>query len=409
MEQVLAARPELPQAQMLMATVRLAQGRAAEAQIMLEQVLASSPGQPMVLFTLGNARKACGNLAGALDAYRGAQRNRPDFPANELALAGTLSDLNRHAEAEAILEPLSRRAAQSQIAPEIENALGTAQMMQRRFAEALTHFERAIAVQPDFLAAEKNRATALEYLRQPERAASAYRRVLARDPLDLKTHLLLNELLHRSNDAGEFLRSYDRAREARPDSPIPLVAKADQLLQMGRAAEAQDHYRGALHLAPDHAGAHIGLGRTMTALGDHEAALAAFEAGQAACPDDPDLQTAYAACLLGQGDAAKALALAQRATTASSSSQSALAVLGLCYRARNDAREEALNGYEDFVRIYDLEPPPGYADMTAFHRALGQHLEDLHAEAGQFFSQTLRGGTRSFEDFSATSTPCATN
>lgn len=399
LNRALAAQPGLPQAQMLMGAVRLAQGRAAEAQTLLQKVLASSPGQPMVLFYLGNAKRALGDSAGALEAYRGAQRGRPDFPQNALALGEVLNSLNRPAEAQQVLEGLAPGAADSDLVADIENALGNAKMMQGHFAQALAHFERAIVLKPQAMDAERNRATVLEYLRQPARAASAYRRVLAKEPLDLKTHLLLNELLHRSGGGEEFLRSYDLARQVRPHSPIPMTAKGDQLLQLDRAAEAASCYESALRLESGHAAAHIGLGRARRALGDNAAALAAFEAGRAACPDNADLQTAFAACLLGQGELFRAQALAEQALTIQPYSQPALAVLGLCYRARSDGREELLNSYEDFIQIYDLEPPEGYADMASFHRDLGLQLESLHAEAGQFFSQTLRGGTRSFEDF----------
>ena len=67
---VLRTRSDLPQAQMLMGAVRLTQDRTAEAEALLEQALAASPGQPMVLFYLGNARRARGNPAAALAAYQ---------------------------------------------------------------------------------------------------------------------------------------------------------------------------------------------------------------------------------------------------------------------------------------------------------------------------------------------------
>jgi uncharacterized protein (TIGR02466 family) len=393
----LAARPGLPQAQMLMGAVRLAQGRPAEGAEMLQRVLAASPGQPMVLFYLGNAKRALGDLAGARETYRGALKSRPDFPRAALALGEVLNQSAQPEDAEQVLAPLARQAAEDELAAEIENALGEAKMMQRHFDRALLHFERAIVLKPDLLAAEKNRATALEYLRQPERAAGAYRRVLAQDPLDIRSHLLLNELLHRSGPAEEFLRSYDLARQLRPHSPIPLTAKADQLLQLDRAAEAVPYYKSAMRLAPVHAAAHIGLGRALAALGESEAARVAFEAGRAACPGDVDLQIAHAAFVLGQGDAPAAQALTQQALAASPHSQPALAVLGLCYRAGGDEREAWLNGYDDLIQVYDLEPPDPYADLESFHRDL--ELDALHGEARQFFSQTLRGGSRSFEDF----------
>ena len=73
-------------------------------------------------------------------------------------------------------------------------------------------------------------------------------------------------------------------------------------------------------------------------------------------------------------------------------------MLGLCYRVKNDEREDALNGYERFVQIFDLEPPVGYDSIGTFHEALRTHLDVLHGQTREFFSQTLRGGTRTVED-----------
>ncbi len=156
-----------------------------------------------------------------------------------------------------------------------------------------------------------------------------------------------------------------------------------------------------MRLQPDHVAAHIGLGRALAALGDHDSALRAFEGAQKACPENPDLDTAFAFELLRQKDDARALTLAERAIALAPRHQPALAVLGLCYRARNDDREDALCGYERFVQVFDLEPPEGFGDIASFHDALRAHLETLHGQTKEFFSQTLRGGTRTVEDIFA--------
>ena len=132
--------------------------------------------------------------------------------------------------------------------------------------------------------------------------------------------------------------------------------------------------------------------------GNIDDALKGFEVAQKLCPDDPDLDTAYAYALLRTGDAGRALTLADHAIAVAPIHQAGLAVLGLCYRAKKDQREEVLNGYERFVQIFDLEPPAGYDSIAAFHDALRTHLGTLHGETREFFSQTLRGGTRTIED-----------
>jgi len=432
LQPVLDSGIDMPQAQMLMGVVRLRQKRLDDAEALFRQVLKKQPDQPSTLFYLGNAQRDKGSIADAITSYRQALRVRPGFTDAELALAaalrqigqldeakiiyqriaarapesaeaasglgGVLNELGDYAEAERVLAAALNLPATPELIAEIENGLGTAKLSGRNFAEALPHFERAIALVPDHPAAGKNRARVLEYLNQPVRAVDAYRRVLANNPLDLKTHLLLNELLHRSGDSAGMLRSYDEAGRARPSSPVPPTAKGDQLLLLERPVEAAESYRRALRLKPDHMPAHIGLGRALSALGESDIALKEFETAQKIFPDDPDFDTAFAYALLRAGDASKALKHAERAIAMAPIHQAALAVLGLCYRARKDGREEVLNNYEQLVQIFDLEPPAGYDSIAAFHGELRAHLDVLHGQSREFFSQTLRGGTRTVED-----------
>ena len=395
----LTIAPDLPQARMMLGAVRLAQNRPADAEQILAEVLALHPGQPQVMLPLADARRALGKLEEAAALYRQLLARQPHHAAAIAGLGAALNALEQYEEAQALLSPAMALDAEAELAASLTLNLGISLMRRRQFAQSLPYFERALVLAPGLAEAEKCRATVLDMLGRDARAASAYRRILARDPLDLKSHLLLGELLNRAG--GETLRSYDEAARALPASPALPAAKADQLLLLARAEEAHSLYRRALALDPGHVAAHIGLGRSLKALGDDKAAQTAFEAGLKTAPDNPDLQTAFAYFLLGQRDARKALMLATRAAASNPTSQPALSILGLSYRALNDARDESLTGYQRFVQVFDLEPPDGYRSMADFHRDLAAHLDELHSGGAQFFSQTLRGGTRATEEIFA--------
>ncbi len=429
--ELLAAHDDIPQAAMLMGAVRLRQKRYAEAKVFLWNVLQAHPDQPVTLYHLGDVFAAEGNIPEAVTAYRKALAARPQYLDAELALASSLKGLGQleearqcykhilaripdlpqalaglgdtlirakeFAAAEYLLAKGERLAADRDLAAEMSERLGHLKFLERRFTEALLHFERALAMNPTKTEVLRRRATVLEHLGQPRRAAAAYREVLKQEPGDLKTHLLLNELINRAGPADEFLTSYDAAARLQPASATIPAAKGDQLLLLERADEASEAYRKALRLDPGFLPAQIGLGRALSKLSDEKGASETFEGALKIQPDDVALKTAYAYQLLRTGSTKRAMSLAESAVATAPFDQAALAVLGLGYRAAGDAREGNLNDYEKFIRVFDLEPPRGYTDIGDFHRALGAQIDQIHQRAGQYFSQTLRGGTRASE------------
>jgi hypothetical protein len=74
--------------------------------------------------------------------------------------------------------------------------------------------------------------------------------------------------------------------------------------------------------------------------------------------------------------------------------QYALANLGTAWRLMDDERDEMLNGYETYVRVFDLESPDGFPDMESFNAALLAELEKLHPPTREYLDQSLRGGTQ---------------
>ena len=74
--------------------------------------------------------------------------------------------------------------------------------------------------------------------------------------------------------------------------------------------------------------------------------------------------------------------------------QTCLALLGTAWRLQGDERDEDLNGYDRFVRVFDLEPPDGFSSMESFNAELGAYLEGLHPRADAYLEQSLHGGTQ---------------
>jgi tetratricopeptide (TPR) repeat protein len=287
------------------------------------------------------------------------------------------------------------RSTQSALALELQ--LGAALKAQRRHAEALERLDRArsLGTSRDVMI---ERTNVLQHLGRFEEAVADYTAWLEQTPEDLPVHTILNEIHYRHRQNDRFLASFDVAERKVPASAALPAAKANFLLKTGRAEEARVTYERALQLAPCDAAALSGMGLALEALQDFEGARRAHERCIALHPGRGEALEDYASFLVKQGEPDHAQRLAEQAVRLRPTSQGAYAVLSLAYRAQQDAREEALNGYDDYVHYADLAPPDGYADMDAFNRDLDAYLTSVHPDEREYFTQTARGGSRIYDE-----------
>lgn len=321
----------------------------------------------------------------------------PDHPV-ACFLLGTVQFQQRNWTA---AEQWLRRALSVQDASElamVEYYLGLSLKFQRRHADALDHLDRARLLAPHNHQIQGSCAVVLQHLQRFDDAIAAYQDMLAHDPLDLATHLQVNELLYRQGRDERFLQSYDEAARREPGSALPLNAKGQFLLKAGRPQDAHDVFLQSLQIAPGDAAALTGLAHALEASGDRAGARAFHNNSVRLHAGNPDTLVACAGFELRGGDARSALELAARAHAVRPTDQAALALLGLCYRVLGDDHEFLLNDYRSFVRVIDLDPPDGYRDMQAFNRALAAYLDGLHGDVRENFTQTLRGGTRLYDE-----------
>jgi len=64
-----------------------------------------------------------------------------------------------------------------------------------------------------------------------------------------------------------------------------------------------------------------------------------------------------------------------------------------------------LYNYDAFVKAYDLSPPEGYTDMTAFNTALKARLDQLHVYKAAPINQTLKSGSQTELDLALIDDP----
>ncbi|MEN8375025.1 MAG: tetratricopeptide repeat protein [Gemmatimonadota bacterium] len=108
----------------------------------------------------------------------------------------------------------------------------------------------------------------------PDEAATAYRRVIERDPLHADAHLNLGRLLHERGELERAEFHYRGALEARPDDATAAFNLGVVLEDAERWEAAIAAYERALALDPALADAHFNLARLREVRGDPQEALA---------------------------------------------------------------------------------------------------------------------------------------
>ncbi len=157
---------------------------------------------------------------------------------------------------------------------------------QGRHAEAIEHYERALAARPDdsrVLFALGNTARVLGMARPAE---EFYRRVLAQEPARLEALVSLANLLRAQGQlpAAEALLAPALARA--PEAAELWLTLGSTYREMGDFIRAAEHYREALALRPDYVPALVNLADLLTDDGDVEAALALYGRAIAREPDN---------------------------------------------------------------------------------------------------------------------------
>lgn len=128
-------------------------------------------------------------------------------------------------------------------------------------------------------AMEIERAALLGALGQRQQAQLAFIDILRRMPENFSALNEFGTLLTSMGAIDAACRVYAEAILHHPRNPKGHVNLANLLLRANRHGEARAHYEAVLHLDPDHAEAHQGLGAVLSDIGERVAARYHFEKG----------------------------------------------------------------------------------------------------------------------------------
>ena len=156
--------------------------------------------------------------------------------------------------------------------------------------KAISVFETALQIAPDYAEAHNNLGVAYEQQGRLDEAVREYQAALRINPGDAMAHYNLGVAYGQRGRPDEAIREYQAALRINPDFAEVHLNLGVAYGQQGRLDEAVRECQAALRINPDFAGAHLNLGMACGQQGRLDEAIREY---QAALRINPDLAEAH--------------------------------------------------------------------------------------------------------------------
>ena len=212
--------------------------RHAEAETILHTILADEPDNAHALYLLGQCALVSGRAAEAAALLARGLALRPGHRDSRLSLARAFLAAGRPQEALAALEPL---AGETRLAP-VHSLRGTALNMLKRPAEAVSAFTTALAAEPADSESQLNLGNAYAELDELEAAETHIRQAIELAPGMVAAHASLAHLLTSQGQLSNALAVNQRAIDLDPEFAATQWNQAVTLLLAGNFTEGWPHF-----------------------------------------------------------------------------------------------------------------------------------------------------------------------
>lgn len=338
--------PALVETYLVLAEIRLRQGRLDDAESLVRKALSIKPKAPSTLVALGNImllkkdsnqaesmyRKALainsnhvpaylglgelnlrvlGKPKEAIAAYKRACEINPNLASGQYALGSAYAADRQHAEAIKAFQEASRLTPSD---PQPLHAIGRIQANDRKLDQAVQSFTAALDANAGYLPALIDRADAQAALGRDREAAADYEKAVATQAGNAQLWLKLGVLKDRLKERDEAIKAYQKAISL--NSELPLAYNNLAWLTYGdktQLDQALEWSRKATTLAPKVPQFHDTLGWIHRARGNLDEARKSLETAARLPPPQADVFYHLGIVLQEQGKAKEAIAALKRA------------------------------------------------------------------------------------------------
>ena len=188
-----------------------------------------------------------------------------------------------------------------------ETNLGSALHTEHRLDDAIAHYRRALAVQPDYAPAYSNLAVALREQNRIDEAVASYEQALKIQPEFATAHYNFANLLLERGDPAAAIDHFERAIRKEPASADAHGNLGIAFVLTGRIDEALREFREAIDLDPASAKAYRNLGDALSSQNRWSEAISALHRAVDLDPNDPSVRYDLASTLLESGSLDEAI------------------------------------------------------------------------------------------------------
>ncbi len=193
--------------------------------------------------------------------------------------------------------------------------LGVVFAQQGRIKEAISQFQKALAIKPDYAKPHFNLGNSFLQQGRMEEAIAYYQKALTINPDDEEVHNNLGNVFLQQGRIDEAISRYQKALAINPNYAEAHNNLGSAFRQQGRMEEAIAQFQKALEIKSDYAEVHNNLGVVFTQQGRMEEAISQFQKALEIKPDYAEAHYNLGNAFLQQGRMEEAIAQFQKALT----------------------------------------------------------------------------------------------